>query len=182
MIKKKLTTEQQAFCDEVRLGMENDREAEISHDEVMKWMEVAKEQKFDTLQAFLKKIYDDIPLSYGNICHKIGIAAIATMYAFENSDQGGITGFQSGCILWDVVCAWTSNYDPQKLIHFKDMLYPQYNQQFATISKETFTWLQTEAKKSIDNNNDGRGMHPDVIKHQKNIIAGKVPFGYTLEN
>jgi hypothetical protein len=181
MEKKVLTKEQQAFVDKVTADLEKDRASEISHDDVMKWMVRAREQKMDTLQGFIKEIYNDIPLSYGNICHKMGIAAIATMYAFDHSEQGGITGFQSGCILWDVICAWTNDYDPQKLVHFKDMLYPQMEYKFTTISKETFAWIQVEAKKSLADNNGGFGMHPDVVQHQKNIIAGKIPFGYIIE-
>ena len=181
MEKKALTKEQQALVDKVKSDLENDRKSEISHEEVMKWMSRARDQKMNTLQGFIKEIYDDIPLSYGNICHKMGIAAIATMYAFEHSEQGGITGFQSGCILWDVICAWTNDYDPQKLVHFKDMLYPQMDSKFTTISKETFAWLQSEAKKSLDDNNRGFGMNPDVIRHQKDIVNGKIPFGYTIE-
>lgn len=182
MVTKELTPEQQAFCDKVKADIEHDKQAEISHDEVLLWMDRARNVKFETLSDFLKEVHDDIPLSYGNICHKIAIAAMAASYAFEHSDQGGITVFQSGAVMWDFVCAWTTDYDPQKFIHYKDMLYPQMDYKFTTISKETFAWLQAEAKRSLADNNSGFGMHPDVVKHQKEIIDGKIPFGYTLKD
>jgi len=181
MTKKVLTSEQQIELDKIKTDLENDRNKEISHNDVLKWMERARKQTFETFPAFIQEINDTIPLSYGNICHMIGIAAIASAYTFENSDKGGITGFQSGCILWDIVCAWTNNYEPQKMIHFRDMLYPQMDYKFSTISKETFRWLQKEAQKELSDSNDGIGMHPDVTRHMKSIVAGEIPFGYTLE-
>jgi len=182
MTEKVLTPEQQAFCDKVKADIERDKQAEIPHDEVLLWMDRARKVKPETLNDFLKEVHDAIPLSYGNICHKIAIASLAAAYSFENSDQGGITGFQSGAVMWGFVCAWTRDYDPQKFIHYKDMLYPQMDYKFTTISQETFAWLQAEAKKSLADDNSGLGMHPDVVRHQKEIVAGKIPFGYTLED
>jgi hypothetical protein len=180
MTKKILTPEQKAALAKIEVDLEADRKAEVSHDIVMGWMERARKQKFDTLQQFLKEVHDDIPNSYGNICHKIGIAAIASMYAFEHSDQGGITGFQASHIMWEVTCAWNNDYDPQRLVKYKDMLYPQYEHKFTSISKDTFKWMQAEARKILSETNEH--MHPHVREHMESIIMGNVPFGYSLED
>jgi hypothetical protein len=180
MTKKELTQEQEQELAKIRADLDADFKREISHEEVKKWMDKARKVTLATLPDFMKAVHDDIPVSYGNICHKIGIAAIAAAYAFENSDQGGITGFQSGCVMWDFICAWTRDEKPQRLTHYENMLYPQYEEEFNFIDKETFKWLQEEAAKHLENAKTGGMMHPEVRAHMEKIVAGNVPFGYSL--
>ena len=60
------------------------------------------------------------------------------------------------------------------------MLFPQYQYKYEkTITPEVWKSLQKEAKKNLDN--DLAGTSPDVIKHWQNIVDGKVPFGYMIE-
>lgn len=177
--KKELTPEQKAALSKIEADLEEDRKAEISHGAVMEWMARARKQTPETLQPFLKAVRDDIPNSYGNICHKVAISGIASMYAVEHSDQGGITGFQASHIMWEVICAWNNDYDPQRLVKYQEMLYPQYAHKFTSISKDTFKWMQDEARKILAQPNEH--MHPDVREHMEKIIMGKVPFGYSLE-
>jgi hypothetical protein len=177
--KKELTPEQKEFVAKVEADMKADREAEISHEVVMEWMTRASKQTPDTLQQFLKEVHDDIKPSYGNICHKIAISAIATMWAVDHSDQGGINGFQASHLLWEVICAWDNDYDPQRLVKYNEMLYPQYEHKFTSISKDTFKWMQTEARKTLSTSEH---MHPNVREHMESIVMGKVPFGYSLED
>jgi hypothetical protein len=179
---KKLTQEDQTYLDKIKADLEADLQREIPHEDVLKWMKEAKAVKIDTLPEFIKRVHDEIPVSYGNICHKIAIAAIAAAYSFENSEQGGITGFQSGCIMWEFVCAWTGDYDPQRLVHYHDMLYPQMLYKFTSISKETWEWLQKEAKKNLEDTTRGYEMAPEVTAHMQSIADGKVPKGFEIRD
>ena len=60
------------------------------------------------------------------------------------------------------------------------MLYPQYEYKFdKTISPETWSALQNEASRKLQESSGF--VHPDVVKHWKNIVDGKVPFGYKVK-
>jgi hypothetical protein len=59
------------------------------------------------------------------------------------------------------------------------MLYPQYEEQFTSISKETFKWMQKRAREILENK-DGSGFSPRVRDHMEQIIMGHVPFGYKV--
>lgn len=56
------------------------------------------------------------------------------------------------------------------------------------IDKEDWEWLQEEAKKRLDeyalkgtSGGIEGAVHPDVKAHLESIVAGNIPFGYTLE-
>ena len=76
------------------------------------WYKQAKEQTLETLPAFLNHLINDYGHDYGTICHAIAAGAIGAAYALERSPQGGITGFQAGCIMWCFIRHW--NYDHNK--------------------------------------------------------------------
>jgi hypothetical protein len=149
--------------------------SEIPRSEVEMWMKRAREQTPETLPAFLKEVQTLIPESYGNAVHKLAIQAIAATWAADKA-TGGITGFMAGCVMWEYIQFWMSNTNPQKLLDFGNMLYPQYEDHFTTISKDTFRWLQEEARKRVQEQN----MAPRVREHMEEIIMGKVPFGFRV--
>ena len=140
------------------------------------WMDEAKACTPESLSAFLKKLSDH-DHGYGTICRAIAAAGVAAMHSIDRSPNGGITGFQAGCVIWDVISGWGSFEDgPKKMVQYAKMLYPQYQSSFdKTISEETWNWLQEEAKKKI-----GQIAHVDVLSHWQSIVDGVVPFGYTV--
>jgi hypothetical protein len=67
---------------------------------------------------------------------------------------------------------------PLRLLNYENLLYPQYEDKFEKIiSKDTWEWLQKEAKKKLKER-----AHPIVKKHWKNIVAGNIPFGFKVED
>jgi len=139
----------------------------------------AKGMTLDKLPEFLNKLMDDYEHDYGTICHALAAGAIATMWAMNKHPQGGITGFQAGCIMWEFIRNWMNEEGPLKLLSYEKMLYPQYIDRFdKIISKDTWEWLQEQAKQKLDG--DIKEVHPTVVAHWSSIKDGEVPFGYRV--
>lgn len=144
------------------------------------WAIEAKGMTLDALPEFIRKLTEDYEHDYGTICHAIAAGAIAAANSIQRSDQGGITGFQAGCVMWQMIDLWgVFGEGPKRMLNMRDMLYPQYLHKFRSISKETWEWLQAEAKKNLTE--DKHNAHPDVLAHWETVAAGTVPFGYQIE-
>jgi hypothetical protein len=144
------------------------------------WYKDAKKQTLETLPGFLKGLTENYIHDYGTIVHAISAGAIATAWAMDSSDQGGITGFQAGAVMWRFIQNWmySNNKTGLKLIDYDKMLYPQYKDDFARkISRSTWEDLQNEAKMKISENSTA---HERVIEHWKSIAAGIIPWGFTI--
>ena len=144
------------------------------------WYDEARKQTLETLPAFLEKLSKDYDHDYGTICHAIAAAGIGAMWAVEQSPSGGITGFQAGAIIWEVIRHWgVFDKGPLRMIEYQNMLYPQYADKFEkTIRKHVWEFLQKEAQEKL---NENGALHPDVKSHLESIVSGIVPFGYTVE-
>lgn len=151
------------------------------------WFEQARKQKLETLPEFMNHILNDYCHDYGTICHAISACALAAAWAANHSDQGGITGFQSGAVMWDFVRQWTytNNKTSLRIINYDKMLYPQNKGDFEgrTINQSTWKALQNEAKRLLDEIDSGEESAADpVIAHWKSIVNGVVPFGFKIKN
>ena len=144
------------------------------------WYEQAKRQTLETLPFFLKELTTGYQHDYGTICHAMAAAAVAAASAIDASPEGGITGFQSGAVMWEFIRSWSGKEGPLRLIEFEHMLYPQYEDRFVgrTISKGTWTYIQTKARELLAG--DLAHVHPDIILHWTNIVGGMAPFGYSV--
>lgn len=139
-----------------------------------KWYEEAKEIKVEELEAFVKRLSTGYQHDYGTICHAVAASAVAAASAVNSSEQGGITGFQAGVIMWEFIKHWMHyEQQPMRLVQYKDLLYPQHEYRFTGITKDTWEWLQEEAKKNLEEDHGA-----DVVRaHWQSIVDGKVPFG-----
>lgn len=145
------------------------------------WMAEAKNQTMETLPEFLRKLTGDYEHDYGTICHAIAAAAVGAAWAVEKTPQGGITGFQAGAIMWEMIRGWGVFGDgPKRMLSYGDMLFPQYRHKFTNISPETAKWLQEEAKKKLSEKS--HPAHPDVVKHWEFVAGGGIPFGYRISD
>lgn len=131
-----------------------------------KWFEEAKKQTVETLPEFIRHLIEDYQHDYGTICHAIGAAGLAGMYAVENSPTGGITGFQAGFCMCDIVRQWNfkNNKCGMKILDYDNLLYPQYSDKFFTISKDTWSAVQKEASERIRHNTDN---HETYLKEME---------------
>ncbi len=147
--------------------------------------ERADGQEGETLQEFMKRVVDGYHHGYGTVCHAIAACALAAAWAANRMEgaRGGITGFQSGAVMWEWIQHWQSwEGEPLKLVRYEDMLYPQYAHKFVNvISSETWKWLRERAAARLAENPRSELVHPDVRRHWESIVAGVVPFGYTVK-
>lgn len=123
------------------------------HDE---WYKEAKKQTVETLPEFVRHLTEDYSHDYGTICHAVAAAGIAAMRAVDNSPTGGITGFQAGCIMWQVIREWNfqNNKTGLKILDYDNLLYPQYKDSFVSISSKIWESVKKEAQNKINKNND----------------------------
>ncbi len=143
------------------------------------WYKDAHEQTLDTLPNFINHILKDYQHDYGTICHALAAGAVATTWAMNHSDQGGITGSQAGAIMWKYMEHWNNVKPPAKLVRYENMLYPQYEYEYQkVISRGTFNWLQKKSAEKLKKYN----IHPYIKMHLRSIVYGNVPFGYTIRD
>lgn len=140
------------------------------------WNEEASKVTLDTLHEFVRHLTSDYELGYGTICHAMAAAMRAAMSAVDKSGRGGITGFQAGCVMWEVL--EHSFRIKGRLVQYEDLLYPQYERKFNAISRETFAEVRKLAQERLAK---GGEMHHDVRAHMERIAErGEVPFGLVL--
>lgn len=145
------------------------------------WYKEAGEQTMDTLNGFINHIMNDYEHDYGTVCHAFAACALATIHACNETEQGGITGFQSSMVMWEIVrqLLYPNNKCGLRMINFDDMLYPQCDYKFdKTINSHSFNTLQNEAKKLLEKDS----AHPLVMEHWQSIVDGVVPFGYKIKD
>lgn len=149
------------------------------------WYKEANEQTLDTLMDFINHLMNDYYHDYGTICHAMAASMMATMWAIDHSDRGGITGFQASHVMWQVVrnICYRSNVTGLKITDYDDMLFPQYAYKFDKVmSSEQFAVLQSEAEKRLKENEESEHKaHPTVVAHWTAIAAGIPPFGYRIK-
>ena len=133
------------------------------------------------LDKLLKEVIADKDLDYGKTVYAISSCMMATLN-YVDRNLGGISGFQAGCIGWEMVKKYLvpSNKTSLKIIDYDKMLYPQYEYEFVDkeIPKELWTQLQKEANRMLA---EVDYASPQVIEHWKSIVAGIVPFGYKVK-
>lgn len=137
-------------------------------------------KSFDDLVSFIKDVDDHYNIGYGDAPRAIAQAALAT--AWYLSGRFGITGFQSSATLWDFIEDWSSvgkKTQCAKIIDYDNMLYPQYEDKFdKSITPEAWKRIQEAAENLLEN--DASHAHPNVVKHWKSIVDGKIPFGFYI--
>lgn len=167
---------------------------EITEEQITRWNK-DKESWFRQAENSIytvddyKKFIDDLveqctSLTDGtDMYQQTADASSAIAYAAINmcSRVFGLSGLQVGYIMWDIIDKLTvSQHDcGMKLVNYRDMLYPQYEQEFnKNIDKDTWEALQSNAKKIIEEQTDQ--LDGKVYEHLKSIVNGKVPFGYNV--
>lgn len=133
----------------------------------------------EELPEFIRHLTEDYYHDYGTCIHAVAAAALAAAHVAE--DPLGLSGFQAGAVMWEFITHWMTHLKdkPLRLLEYSNMLYPQYYESFTTISADTWEWLQTEARKNLEQ--DASTDHPQVRGHWQRIVAGEVPFGFAVE-
>lgn len=147
------------------------------------WKKEAEDIKdIFALCKFLEHLMQDYEHDYGTIVHAMEAGMLATYHMMQASPQGGITGFQASCLGWVMVRKFMGRgAGPLRLVSAEDILYPQYEYRFNTIPSEWATWLKEEAAKRLKENEGQDNVHTEVLEHWKNLAAGELPFGITVQ-
>jgi hypothetical protein len=154
---------------------------EGSKDIIESWFkEVDEIHNYDEMKVFICKLMNNYNHDYGTIIYAMTAGSLAAIKAMDRDEwEGGITGFQASCIMWEFMKRFMCYDGPMKLIQYKNLLYPQYKYHFEkTISEGTWRWLQGEAKKHL---NSGHPMDPGVKAHMQSIVEGNVPFFFQIK-
>lgn len=129
----------------------------------------------------LNKLLDEITShghDYGSIVYGCMAAMKAAFKVVNNGSQGGITGFQAGCLGWECVHEFMMIKAPCKILDYGNMLYPQYKDKFEkTITQETWNGLQKKAEEKLK---EIEHVSSKVVTHWQSVKNGKVPFGYSV--
>ena len=147
------------------------------------WYKRAYNMKPDDFPEFFRELTEDYEHDYGTVCHAMAAIGLADMWAFNESEgaRGGITGFQAGCVMWEVIrhMNYENNKCGLRLLDMDNLLYPQYEHKFTAISKDTWDAVKKEAQKRLL---ERGAAHPDVVAHWESIINGRVPFGLRIHD
>ncbi len=134
----------------------------------------------DDLFKLIEDVKDNYNTGYGVAPRAIAQAAVAT--ASYLLSEMGCTGFQASCCMWDFIrdLIYINNKTGLRIMNYDDLLYPQYEYKFLdrTISKKQWETLQQEAQKALDERDL---VCFEVYAHWKNIVEGKVPFGFSVK-
>lgn len=143
----------------------------------------ARKQTLETLPEFLRHLMEDFSHDYGTICHAISAGASATAWAMDkHPEQGGITGFQSGFIMWGFLRGFNGLEGPMRLVTYDNLLFPQYERKFGPyVSRDTWKWVQEQAQAKLAEA-DAEHASPEVTAHWQSITRGEVPFGLIVSD
>jgi len=128
------------------------------------WIATAKKAKIDQLPDVINSMLDGHEHDYGTICHVTAIAALAGANAVNNSEQGGITGYQAGAVMWEFIreFLYTSNKTGLKITNYDNFLFPQYGYKFdRTIAADNWKELQ---KAAAENMIESEAAHEKYLK------------------
>ena len=143
------------------------------------WYTEAETMTLDRLHDFVSGLDNNYSHDYGTICHAIVASMLACGNAMDSGKNGGISGFQAGAIFWEFTRRWKHLDGPAALIAYENLLYPQYEYQFNSISQDTFDWIKEEAEKNLAVDDKG---NEHMRNHWQSIVNGKVPFGLKIKD
>lgn len=146
------------------------------------WHVAAEEvSTVEQLSKFVTSLIEDYEHDYGTIVHAIKAAMTAAYKVVNRSPQGGITGFQAGCIGWMLIDQFHGrSVIGKRIMNYDHFLYPQYEEQFKPVlSKEVWEKLQATAKENLESKDVQAS--EKVREHWQSIVNGVVPFGYSVE-
>ena len=141
------------------------------------WYKEAEEiQTEDQLELFIDKLMHNYEHDYGTICHSLAAGALATLHVMNRGSQGGITGFQAGAVMWELLLHYGAfglrEGEPAKILKGRDLLFPQSVHRWQGCSENTKKWLTDQARTSLETTPDA---HPNVIAHWKKLAEGWCP-------
>lgn len=131
------------------------------------WYKEARGMTLDKLPDFLNHLMNDYEHDYGTICHALSAGSLATAWAMNRHEEGGITGFQASAVMWRFVRNWNyfGNKTGLKIVDYDDFLYPQYaNKHDKIINIDTWSAIKKEAAAKIKEADDKHKKYMGMLK------------------
>jgi hypothetical protein len=165
---------EQAFDDQARAEGRRFLDEEQDGEVIAQWYRRAGETKTVAAAAALAhSLILDYRHDYGTICHATTAAALAMASALNESDQGGLTGFQASLIGWGFMRRWLDwDKAPRRMINTERLLYPQSDHEWNRLPADHVAWLQKRAAELLAEHPTA---HPDVRARWEDIAAGRFP-------
>ena len=87
---------------------------------------------------------------------------------------------KAGQIMWNFIRHWLPEFafSPLRIIIYEDMLYPQFEKNFKTITPDVANWVKKQAQALLESRKD---VSPELKSHWQSIVDGKLPYGIMLE-
>lgn len=127
------------------------------------------------LAKFVEKVSAE-PHDYGTIVMACAAAMKAAFNVVNASPSGGITGFQAGCLMWEMIEEFGMfGEDAQlRILDFADVMYPQYDHKFLNcVDPERAKLLADLAKRRLAESTVG--IHPEVRARMEQVSRGEFP-------
>ena len=129
------------------------------------WYEQAISMSPDEFPEFFCHLSQDYIHDYGTVCHAMAAIGLAAMRAFDKTEgaRGGITGFQAGCVMWQIIrqMNYRDNKCGLRLLDMDNLLYPQFEYKFRSIDSDTWKAVQKEAENRIS---ESKASHEKYLK------------------
>ena len=161
--------------------------SEDNKDVIDSWYKRASEVTPETFGDLINELLHGYELDYGAKIHAAAACTIAMFNACD--DIFSLSGFQGSASVMQIL--YKLNYPCNKtgirIVDYDEMLYPQYEDKFRSISRNTWKLLRKRADELLAEhycsfiNNQSR-VHPSVLHHWTDISSGIVPFGYYISD
>jgi hypothetical protein len=152
--------------------LEESKEFKELKQEWFKFEPKTEQELFD----FIHKLTTEYANDYGTCVHMCVALMKATFEYFNELE--GMTGFQVGCMKWEVLQEIFGVRDEigMKLLSYENIFYPQYDKEFSkiTIDKKQFDKIIKMARKEL-READTNFVHPNVIMRWQELAAGILP-------
>lgn len=140
---------------------------------------VSKVFSTDELKTFCEEMIKEIDKD--NAQEMITAVILAAAHMVVNMFPEHIdTKDKSGTVMWNFVRHWMPEFSfaPLRILIYEDLLYPQFEANYRTISKEVWEWVKREAQILLDNKKDAV---PQLCEHWQSVIDGNIPYGLILD-
>ncbi len=131
-----------------------------------------EQELFDFIHELTTEYVND----YGTCVHMC-VALMKAMFNYFDELEG-MTGFQVGCMKWEVLQEIFGVNDEigMKLLRYENMLYPQYDKEFSKIiiDEQQRNKIIQLAKKEL-READVDFIHPNVLMRWQQLAAGILP-------
>lgn len=135
----------------------------------------------EQLLEFLDKEIENEELTKDNIDHAIAAFMLAASNVLVQKHGNLIDKDKAGDIMWNFIRHWLPEfaYAPIRMLIYEDLLFPQFERNFKTITKDIQEWVKKQAEHNLKTHGDKAA--PELVEHWRKIINGYIPYDLELE-